>query len=255
MSHLQGIFSVVSATQLTPKGFCLEIHCPEVVKEVKAGQFVHIKCEGYFLRRPISICSIDIGTGNLNIVFEVRGEGTEVLSNLKVGDSIDMIAPLGNGFTLLEGEQKVLLVGGGIGTPPMLALAKEYGDKATAILGFRTKEVVLLEEEFIATGASLAICTDDGTMGHHGFVTDIVKEEIPKGVTAIYACGPMPMLKAVGQMAIDGGIFCELSLEERMGCGVGACLVCVCKTKEADGEHHRCVCKEGPVFKAEEVIF
>lgn len=257
MSCTQGIYRIISAEQLSQLGYRFTIECPEVAKVAKAGQFVHIRCEGFLLRRPISISSIDPMGGSITIVFEVRGEGTQWLATRKAGDTLDMIAPLGNGFDLLPCDHKAILIGGGIGTPPMVALAEHYGANAQAIIGFRSKDAVLLQDTLAATGATVHLCTDDGSAGHKGFVTDILakllKEDKPH---ILYACGPTPMLKAVAKLAEAHGIRCQLSLEERMGCGVGACLVCVCKIKEANGEvAHKCVCKSGPVFEAEEVEF
>lgn len=257
MHATQGIYLITAAEQLSPLGYRFTIACPQVAKTAKAGQFVHIRCEGFMLRRPISICSIDPMEDSITIVFEVRGEGTHWLATRKAGDPIDMMAPLGNGFALLPPDKKAILIGGGIGTPPMVGLAEHYGKNAHAIIGFRSKEAVLLEDTLAATGAALSLCTDDGSAGHKGFVTDILSQCLETDKPDIlYACGPTPMLKAVAALAKTHKVRCQLSLEERMGCGVGACLVCVCKIKEANGEiAHKCVCKNGPVFEAEEVEF
>ena len=220
------------------------------------GQFVHIRANGFTLRRPVSICEINKSKGTLRIVFEIRGEGTAEIAKLNVDNLIDMLAPLGHGFTVNQDYKKVILIGGGIGTPPMLPLAQIYCEKAAVITGFRSADAVILQNDFKAAGAKAILCTDDGTMGMKGLVTVPLEEMLKNGdVDAVYACGPMPMLKAVSQISKENGVYCEISLEERMGCGIGACLVCACKTKKNDEEYFAHVCKEGPVFKAEEVIF
>lgn len=256
MKYLQGIYKIIQKDALSDTCFSFVIDCPDVVKIAKAGQFVHILPQGKFLRRPISICQIDYAKGTLRIVFEIRGEGTFELSQLNVGDSIDMIAPCGNGFEIFENVKKVILVGGGIGTPPMLGLSDIYKEKAVAICGFSTKSAVILENDFLKNNTQTIVCTDDGSYGIKGLVTNPLEAECAKsGVDLICACGPVPMLKAVAKIAEDNGIECYVSLEERMGCGIGACLVCACKTKGADEEKMSHVCKNGPVFNAKEVVF
>lgn len=256
MKYLQGFYKIIEKQQLNSTCVGFVIECPEVAAIAKAGQFVHILPNTKFLRRPISICSIDYEKGTLYIVFEIRGEGTSELSQLNVGDSVDMIAPLGNGFEYLEDAEKVVLVGGGIGTPPMVGLSDLYGEKAVAICGFRNKDAVILQDCFEKNGTKTILCTDDGSAGVKGFVTDSLKNECENSkVDVIYACGPTPMLKAVSQYANERNIRCYVSLEERMGCGIGACLVCACKTKNENGEKMVHVCKNGPVFNAKEVVF
>lgn len=217
---------------------------------------MHIRIGNFTLRRPISICGIDKNNGTLRFVFEIRGEGTAEIARLNEGDVIDMLAPLGHGFTINSEFKKVILLGGGIGTPPMLPLAQIYGEKATVITGFRSAEAVILQNDFIKTGAEIIICTDNGTLGIHGFVTKPFSEIVNENaVDAVYACGPMPMLKGISEICREKGIFCEISLEERMACGIGACLGCACKTQRNDEEYFAHVCKDGPVFNAEEVIW
>lgn len=232
------------------------ISCPEVAAAARAGQFVHIRAEGYTLRRPISICEINRKTGTIRIVFEVRGGGTKALSKLYFGDSMDMIAPLGNGFTVTEIPEgkNVVVVGGGIGVPPMCGAAAEYKN-VKAIIGFRSKDKVILEEDLKRIGADVTVCTDDGSYGESGVVTVPLENELKKGSTAvIYACGPTPMLKAVVECAKKYNVPCEVSLEERMACGVGACVGCACNIKRDGKSLVLRVCKDGPVFKAEEVV-
>ena len=218
------------------------------------GQFVHVKCgDSLLLRRPISVCSCmeEEPEDTLAIVFEVRGEGTAWLANRPVGHSVDVMGLLGNGFSM-KPEGRYLLVGGGIGVPPMLGCAKHAGVNNTAILGFRSQANAMLVEEFATCCGQVRVATDDGSMGHHGFVDALVREELERNsdYTAVLACGPKPMLLSVAKVAEAMGVPCQVSMEERMGCGVGACLVCACKS--ADG-HQKHVCKDGPVFDSKEV--
>ncbi|MCM1054917.1 MAG: dihydroorotate dehydrogenase electron transfer subunit [Bacteroides sp.] len=231
--------------------------CPEAAAVSRAGQFVHIRAEGHTLRRPISICETDKIKGTVRIVFEVRGGGTERLSQLQVGDKADMILPLGNGFTIkdIPEGKNVVAVGGGIGVPPMCGVAALYRD-VKAIIGFRSRDKVILEEDLRRIGAEVTVCTDDGSCGESGVVTAPLERELSKGRTAvIYACGPVPMLKAAAECAKKYGVPCEVSLEQRMACGVGACVGCACNIKRDGKDLVLRVCKDGPVFKAEEVVF
>ncbi len=253
--YTQGKYPIVSKKAIAKGMFDITIHCPEVAAAAEPGQFMQVAAEGFFLRRPISICGIDKQKGTLRIVFEVRGRGTDKISTLNEGSLIDIIAPLGKGFTVLEGK-KAICIGGGIGTPPMLAIAKEYGENATVISGFRNSSVAILQDDIKALGAKAVLCTDDGSAGIKGFVTDALKAELEKEKPdIIYACGPMPMLKGVAAVAQQNGIKCEVSLEQRMACGVGACLVCVCRTVKDGNEIFSHVCKDGPVFDSKEVVF
>ena len=163
-------YRIVRKEALAKECFRLVVRCPDIAKRAQAGQFAHIRAEGFLLRRPISICEVDRAAGAVTLVFEVRGEGTKVISELREGDLIDMLAPLGNGFSLLPGK-KAILIGGGIGTPPMLECAKFYGKSAIVITGFRSASAVILQKEFKRTGAEVILCTDDGTAGEKGFVT------------------------------------------------------------------------------------
>ena len=252
--YFQDKYRIVSKKAIGRDIYSFEIYCPEVAKAAVPGQFVHIRANCFTLRRPISICGI--GEDTLRIVFEIRGEGTAEIARLNEGDLIDMLAPLGHGFSLDPYLKKVVLIGGGIGTPPMLPLAKYYGSRAVAISGFRNASAVILQEDFKKTGAETILCTDDGSTGIHGFVTEPLKELAAKGgIDAVYACGPMPMLKNIAAICKENGIFCEISLEERMACGIGACLGCACRTVRNDEEYFAHVCKDGPVFNAEEVLF
>lgn len=257
MKYTQGQYPIVEKKTLAKEMYSFVISCPEVAEAAQPGQFVHIRIGSFTLRRPISICEIDKAKGTLRIVFEVRGKGTQEIAGLNKCDLIDMLAPLGHGFTVNPELSKVICIGGGIGTPPMLPLAQAYGEKATVITGFRSANAVILQEDFRKTGAETILCTDDGTMGVHGFVTQPLEGCLKNGgVDAIYACGPMPMLKGIAALAAQYNVpLCEVSLEERMACGVGACLGCACKVKRNDEEYFLHVCKNGPVFNAEEVVW
>ena len=256
MKYTQGKDIITEKKAIAREIYSFTIACPEVAEVAAAGQFVHIRANGYTLRRPISICGIDREKGTLRIVFEVRGEGTAEIAKLNECDLIDMLAPLGHGFTVNSGFKRVVLIGGGIGTPPMLPLAKAYGDKAVVISGFRNSAAAILQDDFKACGAETILCTDDGSAGIHGFVTQPFSELAESGgIDAVYACGPMPMLKGIAAICKEKGIYCEISLEERMACGIGACLGCACRTVRNDEEYFAHVCKDGPVFKAEEVLW
>ena len=219
---------------------------------VTPGQFVHVKCgDANLLRRPISICNWSADRDLIRMVFEDRGEGTHWLAQRTVGESLDILGPLGHGFTMAP-EGRYLLVGGGIGVPPMLGCAMHGGHDNVAILGFRSEKNTMLLEEFSKVCAGVRLATDDGSLGHHGFVDALVRQELEKdnSFTAVLACGPKPMLRNVAKVAEEFGVPCQVSMEERMGCGIGACLVCACKTKDGHQKH---ACKDGPVFDSKEV--
>lgn len=218
------------------------------------GQFVHIKCgDGLLLRRPISVCSCqeDEPEDLITIVFEVRGAGTDWLALRQAGDTLDVLGLLGNGFSLKR-DGRYLLVGGGIGVPPLRGCAQYTRGKSTAILGFRSRDKTILTDLLMRECAKVMLATDDGSLGYHGFVDALVRQELSQdhGYDAVLACGPKPMLKSVAAAADEFGVLCQVSMEERMGCGVGACLVCACKTRDGRYKH---VCKDGPVFDAKEV--
>lgn len=231
--------------------FSANILCPDIAAMAKPGQFAHIKLEGFTLRRPISICGIDRVNGTIRIVFEVRGAGTAKLSHINTGDNLDLLAPLGNGFTLpeLAENERAIFVGGGIGVPPLLAAAAVYREQATAILGFRSYDKIILANDFRSIGAEVFTCTDDGSVGMKGQVTVQLKDLLQKGgVGRVFACGPLAMLTTVSQITESFGVPTEVSLEERMGCGVGACAVCACKANKDGKAFMARVCKDGPVF-------
>lgn len=218
------------------------------------GQFVHIKCgEGLLLRRPISVCSCQENEPEdlLTIVFEVRGEGTDWLARRPVGHTLDVMGLLGNGFSM-KPEGRYLLVGGGIGVPPMVGCAQYTGGKSTAVVGFRSQEKIILQKQLEESCGKVLLATDDGSAGYHGFVDALVRRELSedKNYDAVLACGPKMMLRNVAKVAKEFGIPCQVSMEERMGCGIGACLVCACDMKDGTRKH---VCKDGPVFDSKEV--
>ena len=219
-----------------------------------AGQFLHIACgEGLLLRRPISVCMVqqDEPCDTARIVFEVRGEGTQWLAQRQVGDKLNVLGPRGNGFAVAPND-RLLLVGGGIGVPPLLGQAAFTAKNATAVLGFRSADRAMLEEDYQDYCEAVDLCSDDGSLGRRGFVDAQLKDilEQDKNFTAVLACGPKPMLKNVAKVAARYGVPCQVSLEERMACGVGACLGCAVQMADGTMKH---VCKDGPVFDAKEV--
>ena len=256
MSFFCSSYPIIEKKALAGDIYSYTLLCPEIAANAEVGQFVQIKAEGYTLRRPISICSIDKEKATMRLVFEVRGKGTDKISELGKGDMMDVIAPLGHGFTVpAEKQGRVIVVGGGIGTPPLLDIAKQYKESCTAILGFRSFDRVILDKDYAAAGARTIVCTDDGSTGVKGTVAAPLAEELAKGdVAQVYACGPTPMLKAVIEAAKQAGVPCEVSLEQRMGCGVGACVVCACTVVRDGKQYVLRVCKDGPVFKGEEVV-
>lgn len=241
--------TVVEAVRLNAFAYSFTLEAEGMTPE-GPDQFVHVKCgHSRLLRRPISIC--DWEENLLRIVFEVRGEGTEWLSRRKAGDRLDVLGPLGRGFRM-DREGRYLLVGGGIGVPPMLGCAKWTAERSTAVLGFRSADRAMLSEDFQKSCKEIFLCSDDGSIGRHGFVDAQVRDilEKDKDFTAVLACGPKPMLKNVAAVAAGFGVPCQVSMEERMACGVGACLGCAIQMADGTMQH---VCKDGPVFDAGEV--
>ena len=228
----------------------------ELALDAHPGQFVAVypKNAATLLPRPISICEADKGKGRLRLVYRIAGKGTEEFSSYREGDTVDILGILGNGFPLEKAKgKKVFLMGGGIGIPPILQLAKELDAEKQIILGYRNDDLFLRED--LERCGDVYIATEDGSVGSNGNVMDAIKEN---GLNAdvIMACGPMPMLRAIKQYAAENKIEAYISLEERMACGVGACLGCVCKTKEVDHHshvHNARICTDGPVFEANEV--
>lgn len=246
---------ITKVDQLTKDIFSMWISDETMANNAKPGQFVSLYSRdgSTLLPRPISICEIDVEQGTLRLVFRIVGQGTREFSSLKAGDSIEVMGPLGNGFTI-EGT-KAILIGGGIGIPPMLQLAKtlkQQNIETQIILGYRDE--LFLNEEFEQYG-TVSISTEDGSTGTKGNVLDAIREENIEG-DIIFACGPTPMLRGIQSYALENHIKAQLSMEEKMACGIGACLACVCQSKEKDSHSHvnnKRICKDGPVFYAEEV--
>ena len=254
MDKLKMTAKVIRQDEIAYEIYSLLISAKEIADIAKPGQFVNLYSadKSRLLPRPISICEIDKTAGTLRLVYRVVGDGTKEFSALTSDHTIEVMGPLGNGFTL-EGK-KAIIIGGGIGIPPMLELSKQLDCEKSIVLGFRDEE--FLSEEFDPYG-TVYKSSDAGNIGVKGTVMDAIKEY---GITGdvIYACGPIPMLRAISDYALANGITAQISMEEKMACGIGACLACVCKSKKVD-EHSKVknkrVCKEGPVFYAGEVEF
>lgn len=246
--------------QLKPDIFKFSLKADEIVRQAKPGNFIEVKVSDTndpFLRRPISIYNLDKENGILEIIFQVKGTGTDLLSKKLEQDEIDIIGPLGYGTFKTEGVRNVAIIGGGIGTYPLYELAKTLkkdGCKVHMYLGFRNKEYVTLEKEYTDVSDTISITTDDGSYGIKGFAIDILKQELEKGnFDMIYSCGPLPMLRALQQLTKQYNIPCQVSLEEKMGCGIGACLGCAVNKISKTENIYVHVCKLGPVFMADEV--
>lgn len=244
---------IISQEEIAPGIFSMWLKTEQIAQHAKAGQFISIYCEdgSRMLPRPISICEIDKNDGALHLVYRVAGKGTQEFSEKNTGMELSVLGPLGNGFPLKS--KKAFLIGGGIGIPPILELAKQLDCEKQIVLGYRNSDMFLLDE-FKKYG-SVYIATEDGSYGSKGNVLDAIRENDLEA-DIIYACGPTPMLRALKEYAAEKQMECWISMEEKMACGIGACLACVCKSKEVDAHtnvHNKRVCKEGPVFRAEEV--
>ena len=246
---------ILEQREISEQIYSLWLHADDIVREARPGQFVSVYCrdESRLLPRPISICELDKESGRLRLVYRAVGAGTQEFSSYGPGETLELVGPLGNGFPLDKGYEKPLLIGGGIGVPPMVELAKWLpGDKAI-VSGYRNGDLFLKEE--LSRNAALYVATEDGSAGTKGNVLDAVRENRLEA-DAIFACGPAPMLRALKAYAAEQGIDCYLSLEERMACGIGACLACVCTSKDVDAHtnvKNKRICKDGPVFAAEEI--
>jgi len=259
---------ILSRKEVAPNIYLMNLKAPEIAQEALPGQFIHIKCskDNYpLLRRPLSIHRIDKEKGEIFILFQIMGEGTKLLADRTIGDDLDIVGPIGNGFNIYPESKKIMIVGGGIGVAPLLALCEESikKDKEVRVLiGALKKELVIGEESFKTLGAKV-VATDDGSYHYKGLVTDLLERIIKEGWLAdqIFACGPKPMLKKISEIALQANINYQVSMEERMACGVGACLGCVCKIKTKDKREYKVkyeykrVCVDGPVFAGSEVVW
>lgn len=247
--------------QSFPRAALLKLKSDMPLPEIRGGQFVNVRvdgCDKAYLRRPISIHDVDYQNNTIDLLIQEKHEGTTKLCALPVGATVNVVLPLGNGFTMPEKDDNVLLVGGGIGIAPLLyfsrkiqsiTLCKDAIHRVSFLLGGRTQSDLMLLDRFRNEG-DVFITTNDGSMGEKGFVTEHSLWKTMK-INKIYACGPMPMMKAVAKLARERGIWCEVSLENQMACGIGACLCCIENTKEGN----LCVCKEGPVFNIERLLW
>ena len=241
----QSIFTIISNEALTDCVFKMVLS-GDTSAITASGQFVNIRLEGMFLRRPISVCDYDEAT--LTIIYKVVGKGTRAMAKMASGDKLDILTGLGNGYDLSLSGEKPVLLGGGVGVPPMYNLAKkltEEGKNVSVILGFNTKSEIFYEDEFKKLGCDVTVTTVDGSYGIKGFVTTALEKT---DYSYFYTCGPEPMLKAVYKASKTSG---QMSFEERMGCGFGACMGCSCKTLTG----YKRICKDGPVMKKEEILW
>ena len=253
---------LIAKEELKPGIFKFSVQASEIVNIAKPGNFIEIRVNNDiepFLRRPISIYNMDKENGVLEFIFQVKGKGTTILSERKEGELIDIVGPLGYGTFKYSNYQNIAIIGGGIGVFPLYELAKNVKNdnkNVNIYLGFRNKDLVVLEDEFKQVSNNLIITTDDGSYSQKGFAIDFLKKDIEDGkIDSIFACGPLPMLKAVQKLAIEKEIPCQISLEEKMACGLGVCLGCAVKTSASSKEspEYWHVCKAGPVFQAKDV--
>ena len=245
--YKKGLYTIVSNTPLTPVVYRMVLE-GDTQYITNSGEFINIELSGKFLRRPISIADYDERT--ITIIYKVVGRGTEQMKNMQAGEVLDILTGLGNGFSTDNDAKRPLLVGGGVGVPPMYNLCKRLlgeGKKPMVILGFNTAAEIFYAEEFRALGVDVYLSTADGSEGTKGFVTDVIREKALE-FDYLYTCGPLPMLKALYDATESPA---EFSFEERMGCGFGACMGCSCKTKYGNKR----ICKDGPVLKREEIIW
>ncbi len=245
--YKKDIYTIQSNEPLTPAVYRMVLE-GDTQYVTRSGQFINIELEGKFLRRPISVSDYDAKT--ITIIYKVVGRGTEQMRTMKAGQKLDILTGLGNGFSTENNAQCPLLVGGGVGVPPLYNLAKRLlaeGKRPAVVLGFNTKDEVFYAEEFKALGVDVYVATADGSMGIKGFVTDAIREAAIE-FDYLYTCGPLPMLKALYDNTSTDG---EYSFEERMGCGFGACMGCTCKTKYGNKR----ICKDGPVLKRDEIVW
>ncbi|GAB4112521.1 MAG: dihydroorotate dehydrogenase electron transfer subunit [Candidatus Caldatribacteriota bacterium] len=264
---------IISKQELVPHIFLLKLKAPLLTQSAIPGQFIHIQCSENnhpLLRRPFSLHRIDKEKGEVYILFRVVGEGTKILSQRKEGEYLDILGPLGNGFNLNLDSRFIMLVGGGMGVAPLLALAEEgvkMGKKVKVLISALTKNLIIREEAFKKCGAEVEAITEDGSYSRRGLITELLRENLNKKnfiPDQLFACGPKVMLREIVKICADFHLENQISLEERMGCGIGACLGCVCKIKvveNKDGQNfqnnyvYKRICSDGPIFKGEEVVW
>ncbi|MEA2022220.1 MAG: dihydroorotate dehydrogenase electron transfer subunit [Candidatus Caldatribacteriota bacterium] len=259
--------------KVAPDIYLMGLSASLIANEAKPGQFIHIKCntnDNPLLRRPISIHKIDKDKGEIFILFQVKGKGTKILSERETGEYLDVIGPIGNGFQLFSKSQKIMIIGGGMGIAPLLTIAEESvlkGKEVKVLIGAANQKMILGEKHFKKLGVETCIATEDGSCQYKGLVTDLIEKIFLEWQPdQIFACGPKPMSRKIAQITENRNIDCQVSLEEKMGCGIGACLGCVCKikTKETDNFKgnqnqtnyiYKRVCVDGPVFEVREVVW
>ena len=254
---------IIKIEKLKEDIYKFSVKAEEIVSQAKPGQFIEIRVVDWvepLLRRPISIYNLEKETGTLEFIFQVKGKGTTLLAQRKVGEKLDIIGPIGYGTFSIKEYKKVAIIGGGIGIFPLYELSKQLkqntSTNVSVYIGFRNKDLITLEEEFKSVSDKLTITTDDGSYGIKGFAINELKKDYEKEKPdCIYACGPLPMLKAIQEYAKENNIRCEISLEQKMACGIGVCLGCAVKTAKSpqDAPQYWHVCKAGPVFNAMDV--
>lgn len=243
---------VIKNRELCQNIYEIVLDCPEIAREAKPGQFLHVKVSkgmDPLLRRPISISRVYKDKGHISLVYQVIGKGTKEMTALEPGKEIDVLGPLGNGFPVFPGK-RCAVIGGGMGVAPLLELAHSL-DACDAYLGFRCGTFKL--DEYKAACSKLHVATEDGSTGSRGYVTDVISDIDQYDI--VYTCGPKAMMRKVKELCEAHSVKCYVSIEERMGCGIGACLVCACRIKDGDSWHYKKVCTDGPVFEAGEVDF
>ncbi|MDY0235219.1 MAG: dihydroorotate dehydrogenase electron transfer subunit [Gudongella sp.] len=248
---------ILENTEICTGIYKMVVYATSIARCAMPGQFVNLYCNdgSRLLPRPISICEIDKNTGKLTFVYAVVGKGTEEFSNMKAGENIQLLGPLGNGYNIDNSLNEHIIVGGGVGIPPLLELVKNIVGNKKVYLGFRTGNFLI--EEFKKYADEVYIATDDGSFGIKGTVVDLLELQNAKG-QMIYSCGPKAMLRTVANFARTSNTIAQVSLEERMGCGIGTCVGCVVKIKNDENENgweYKKVCKDGPVFLSEEVLW
>lgn len=253
---------VVKQQEVAPGIFYMQIKAPEIAGQAKPGQFVQVKCSNTFsplLRRPLSLHESDPATGLISLLYQVKGPGTGLLSKFKGGEAVDLVGPLGNGFLLPPPGQTVFVVGGGMGIAPLLSLCRalqQAGSIVEGMLGFNDEKRLIRVEEYARYTRRLSVATVDGSFGVKGLVTDLLEQELKAASChMVFACGPQAMLSEVARICEHFHVQCQVSLETAMACGTGACLGCVCKTRDGGAEVYSRVCTEGPVFDSRAVIW